>query len=140
MAATLLIVHRVVVSNRLRNFAPSNTHTAQLGFVAQRGHDDREVKDDHRPAQTRLPHLEVNMYPERAADTGAQIRGYHETIKGVDGAGRRYHAVNPETFYWAHATFFMLIIKTAEYLCGGLPRPRRANCSTNTCSGTGCTA
>ena len=30
------------------------------------------------------------------------------------------HALNPETFYWAHATFFMLIIKTAEYFCGGL--------------------
>ncbi len=34
--------------------------------------------------------------------------------------GRRYHALNPETFYWAHATFFMLIIKTADYFCGGL--------------------
>src|SRR3954453_4175695 len=57
---------------------------------------------------------------EGASHTGAQIRGYHETIKGVDAAGRRYHALNPETFYWAHATFFMLIIKTAEYFCGGL--------------------
>ena len=33
---------------------------------------------------------------------------------------RRYHALNPETFYWAHATFFMLVIKVAEYFCGGL--------------------
>ena len=49
-----------------------------------------------------------------------QIKGYHKTIKGVDAEGRRYHALNPETFYWAHATFFMLIIKTAEYFCGGL--------------------
>src|SRR5690242_1464491 len=57
---------------------------------------------------------------ERAAQTGQQIRGYHNTIKGVDAEGRRYHALNPETFYWAHATFFMLIIKTAEYFCGGL--------------------
>ncbi len=38
----------------------------------------------------------------------------------MDAAGRRYHALNPETFYWAHATFFMLILKTAEYFCGGL--------------------
>src|ERR1700751_6132966 len=57
---------------------------------------------------------------DRAPQTGQPIRGYHKTIKGVDAAGRRYHALNPETFYWAHATFFMLVLKTAEYFCGGL--------------------
>src|SRR5262245_34524084 len=57
---------------------------------------------------------------DRAADTGEQIRQYHHTIKGIDTAGRRYHALNPDTFYWAHATFFMLVIKVAEYFCGGL--------------------
>src|SRR6478735_5582355 len=41
-------------------------------------------------------------------------------IMGVDARGRRYHALDPETFYWAHATFFMLIVKVAEYFCGGL--------------------
>jgi uncharacterized protein (DUF2236 family) len=57
---------------------------------------------------------------ERAPKTGEQVKGFHKTIKGVDADGGRYHALNPETFYWAHATFFMLIIKTAEYFCGGL--------------------
>jgi uncharacterized protein (DUF2236 family) len=57
---------------------------------------------------------------DRAAHTAEQIRGYHETIKGVDSTGRPYHALNPDTFYWAHATFFMLVIKTAEYFWGGL--------------------
>lgn len=57
---------------------------------------------------------------DRAAQTAEQIRGYHETIKGVDSSGRRYHALNPDTFYWAHATFFMLVIKTAEYFWDGL--------------------
>jgi uncharacterized protein (DUF2236 family) len=57
---------------------------------------------------------------DRAVETGRQIKGYHRTIKGVDTAGRRYHALNPDTFYWAHATFFMLVIKVAEYFCGGL--------------------
>jgi uncharacterized protein (DUF2236 family) len=57
---------------------------------------------------------------DRAALTGQQIKRYHRTIKGVDATGRRYHALHPDTFYWAHATFFMLIIKVAEYFCGGL--------------------
>ncbi|MBB2993426.1 uncharacterized protein (DUF2236 family) [Mycolicibacterium iranicum] len=73
-----------------------------------------------RVARSVYPIMGVVYDGDRAADTGAQIRGYHTTIKGVDAEGRRYHALNPETFYWAHATFFMLIIKTAEYFCGGL--------------------
>ena len=67
-----------------------------------------------------FPIMGVVYDGDRAAQTGAQIRGYHHTIKGVDAEGRRYHALNPETFYWAHATFFILVLKTAEYFCGGL--------------------
>ncbi|CAJ1497545.1 oxygenase MpaB family protein [[Mycobacterium] kokjensenii] len=55
-----------------------------------------------------------------AQHTGAAIRDYHRDIKGVDDQGRRYHALDPDTFYWAHATFFMMIIKLGEYFCGGL--------------------
>ena len=73
-----------------------------------------------RVARSVYPIMGVVYDGERAAQTGQQIKGYHRTIKGVDGAGRRYHALNPDTFYWAHATFFMLIIKVAEYFCGGL--------------------
>ena len=73
-----------------------------------------------RVARSVYPIMGVVYDGDRAAQTGAQIKGYHATIKGVDADGRRYHALDPETFYWAHATFFMLIIKTAEYFCGGL--------------------
>lgn len=73
-----------------------------------------------RVARSVYPIMGVVYDGDRAAETGEQIKSYHKTIKGVDAEGRRYHALNPETFYWAHATFFMLIIKTAEYFCGGL--------------------
>jgi uncharacterized protein (DUF2236 family) len=73
-----------------------------------------------RVARSVYPIMGVVYDGDRAPATGAQIKSYHNTIKGTDGSGRRYHALNPETFYWAHATFFMLIIKTAEYFCGGL--------------------
>jgi uncharacterized protein (DUF2236 family) len=73
-----------------------------------------------RVARSVYPIMGVVYDGERAAETGQQIKSYHRTIKGVDGDGRRYHALNPETFYWAHATFFMLVIKVAEYFCGGL--------------------
>jgi uncharacterized protein (DUF2236 family) len=73
-----------------------------------------------RVARSMYPILGVVYDGDRASQTGEQIKRYHQTIKGVDAAGRRYHALNPETFYWAHATFFMLVIKVAEYFCGGL--------------------
>jgi uncharacterized protein (DUF2236 family) len=73
-----------------------------------------------RVARSVYPIMGVVYDGERAAQTGGQMKSYHKTIKGIDAEGRRYHALNPETFYWAHATFLMLIIKTAEYFCGGL--------------------
>ena len=42
--------------------------------------------------------------PEAAA-TGRWVREQHRDIKGVDGQGRGYHALQPETYWWAHATF-----------------------------------
>jgi uncharacterized protein (DUF2236 family) len=40
-----------------------------------------------------------------AEQTGVEIRRAHTTITGTDGEGRRYHALDPATFWWAHATF-----------------------------------
>lgn len=36
---------------------------------------------------------------------GRAIRDLHPHIKGTDHAGRRYHALDPDVFWWAHATF-----------------------------------
>lgn len=57
---------------------------------------------------------------ERAHETALEVRGYHRDIKGVDAQGRRYHALDPDVFYWAHATFFVGTIRTAEHFCGGI--------------------
>ena len=57
---------------------------------------------------------------DRAPVTGAEVREYHTTIKGVDAKGRRYHALNPDVFYWAHSTFFVGTILVAERFCGGI--------------------
>ncbi|MDT5002443.1 MAG: hypothetical protein QOK12_4548, partial [Mycobacterium sp.] len=57
---------------------------------------------------------------DRAPRTGAEVRDYHTDIKGVDAQGRRYHALNPEVFYWAHSTFFVGTLIVAERLAGGI--------------------
>jgi uncharacterized protein (DUF2236 family) len=56
----------------------------------------------------------------RAHRTALEVRGYHERIKGVDSKGRRYHALDPDTYYWAHATFFVSTILIAEHFMGGI--------------------
>ena len=76
----------------------------------------------------RIPRLFRSLYPiggvvfdgDRAPETAAEVRDYHIPIKGVDEQGRRYSALNPDVFYWAHATFFMGTIRTAEHFGGGL--------------------
>jgi uncharacterized protein (DUF2236 family) len=44
---------------------------------------------------------------DRAPATGREVRDYHRGIHGVDAKGRRYNALDPDVFFWAHATFVM---------------------------------
>ena len=53
-----------------------------------------------------LPRILGAVYDGPAAlDTGRQVRDFHRSIRGTDADGRRYHALDPDTFWWAHATF-----------------------------------
>lgn len=52
---------------------------------------------------------------ERAAQTARQVRDFHTTIKGIDKRGRPYSALNPETYFWAHATFVMSTVVVAQH-------------------------
>ena len=62
---------------------------------------------------------------DRAEETAHQVRGYHNDIKGIDSKGRTYHALDPDTFYWAHATFFMGTVLTADRFMGGLTETQK---------------
>lgn len=52
-----------------------------------------------------LPRILGAVYDDPAADTGREVRDFHRSIKGVDADGSAYHALDPATFWWAHATF-----------------------------------
>ena len=43
-------------------------------------------------------------WPQGPAAAGARLREMHKSIKGVDAAGRRYHALQPDAYAWVHAT------------------------------------
>ncbi|WP_326690036.1 MULTISPECIES: oxygenase MpaB family protein [unclassified Streptomyces] len=86
------------------------------------------VAEHSRFFEERWQRLFRSLYPiggvvydgPRAAGTARQVRGYHNGIKGVDRHGRPYHALDPDTFYWAHSTFFMLTLLVADRLGPGL--------------------
>jgi uncharacterized protein (DUF2236 family) len=62
-----------------------------------------------------LPRILGTVYDGPRADiTGQEVRAFHRTIKGVDDQERRYHALDPATFWWAHATFQFMAEQVAD--------------------------
>ncbi len=45
---------------------------------------------------------------------GHTIRDFHPEIKGTDHHGHRYHALDPDIFWWAHATFTWEFFRARE--------------------------
>ncbi|GAB2781024.1 oxygenase MpaB family protein [Streptomyces daliensis] len=91
------------------------------------------VEEHSRFFEERWERLFRSLYPiggvvydgPRAARTAREVRGYHHTIKGVDRHGRPYHALDPDTFYWAHSTFFMLTVLVADRFGPGLSEAQK---------------
>jgi uncharacterized protein (DUF2236 family) len=52
-----------------------------------------------------VPQILGVVYSRDAEALGRRIRDRHREIKGVDHRGRPYHALDPSTFWFAHATF-----------------------------------
>lgn len=62
-----------------------------------------------------LPNILGVVYDDQAEATGRWVRDAHRSIKGDDdGHGNRYHALDPETFWWAHATFQFMAEQVAD--------------------------
>lgn len=51
------------------------------------------------------PPIMKTVYSEDPQRWGRTVRDFHKPITGTISDGTRYHALNPELFYWAHATF-----------------------------------
>ncbi|MFE3058013.1 oxygenase MpaB family protein [Nocardia sp. NPDC059239] len=62
-----------------------------------------------------LPAILGAVYDPDAAATAAKVRDYHKDLKGSDSQGRRYHALNPDVYWWTHVTFIEAIIAMNDY-------------------------
>ncbi|MFI1917270.1 oxygenase MpaB family protein [Nocardia sp. NPDC020380] len=65
---------------------------------------DRSIKPIH-----------AMIYEPRPADSAATVRDFHKPIKGVDAQGNRYHALDPDVYWWTHVTFYESIIATQHF-------------------------
>ncbi len=65
------------------------------------------------------------IYDEPALGTGVAVRDVHKGMVGTDTAGRRWHALKPELFYWVHATFVESMVATQEHFGTPLTRTEK---------------
>ncbi|MCW2755303.1 MAG: hypothetical protein JWQ32_2714 [Marmoricola sp.] len=108
-----LPAHRL--SNGLREAMLQNMHPELAAGVELQS---RFFEDPLARGQRSIgPIMSVVYGGEASPDWGKLIRGFHGSIKGVDRYGRPYSALNPGTFFWAHATFVEDIV-TGRQLTG----------------------
>ena len=62
------------------------------------------------------------VYSDDPHEWGRKVRDFHKPIKGTISDGSRYHALNPELFYWAHATFVDQVIYITDTFIRRLSR------------------
>lgn len=64
--------------------------------------------------QRSIPPIFNTVYGAEDGHAGIQVRDFHRDIKGTMPTGERYSALNPETYYWAHATFIEHLITATD--------------------------
>ena len=61
-----------------------------------------------------IPPIMRTVYGTEDDGEGTMVRDFHRDIKGDMPDGRRYHALDPETYFWAHATFVEEVLYFAD--------------------------
>lgn len=61
-----------------------------------------------------LPPIFMTVYGSEVDNEGLRVRDFHRDIKGDMPDGNRYHALDPDTYYWAHATFVEQVLYFAD--------------------------
>jgi uncharacterized protein (DUF2236 family) len=61
-----------------------------------------------------VPRIVATITGDDGADRAVTVRDYHRNIKGTDANGARYHALDPEVYWWTHMCFVWGFLMTAE--------------------------
>lgn len=72
-----------------------------------------------------LPPIFMTVYGSDGDHAGLQVRDYHHHVKGEMPDGGRYHALDPDTYFWAHATFLDQVLYFADTFVKRLTRAEK---------------
>ncbi|BBZ62709.1 hypothetical protein BST34_06915 [Mycolicibacterium monacense DSM 44395] len=72
-----------------------------------------------------LPPIFMTVYGSDDRNEGFNVRDFHHDIKGEMPDGSRYHALDPETYFWAHATFVEQVLYFADTFVKRLTRAEK---------------
>ena len=61
-----------------------------------------------------LPPIFNTVYGSEDDHAGRRVHDFHHEIKGEMPDGERYRALDPETYFWAHATFVEQVLHFAD--------------------------
>lgn len=91
------------------------------------GVDDHSVWFEDTTARLRrsIPPIFGTVYGPDPEATGREVRDYHRTINGRMPDGSPYSALNPDTYYWAHACFVDHLITATETFVRPLSRAEK---------------
>lgn len=114
------LVWRYFGDNRMYLIGPRPAVLQNMLAELGQGVLDHSVFFDDTAARVKrsLPPIFKTVYGTDDDNAGTRVRDFHHQIKGdmprEYGAGGRYHALDPETYFWAHATFVEQVLYFAD--------------------------
>ncbi len=114
------LVWRYFGDNRMFLIGPRPAVLQNMLAELGQGVLDHSVFFDDTSARVKrsLPPIFMTVYGADDDNTGRQVRDFHHQIKGLmppgQGKAERYHALDPDTYFWAHATFVEQVLYFAD--------------------------
>ena len=121
------LVWRYFGDNRMYLIGPRPAVLQNMLAELGQGVLDHSVFFDDTAARVKrsLPPIFMTVYGSDDDNPGQQVRDFHTGIKGTMPDGARYHALDPETYFWAHATFVDQVLYFADTFVKRLSREEK---------------
>ena len=114
------LVWRYFGDNRMYLIGPRPAVLQNMLAELGQGVLDHSVFFDDTAARVKrsIPPIMMTVYGSSDDNPGTQVRDFHKDIKGdmtlPTGEAKRYHALDPDTYFWAHATFVEQVLYFAD--------------------------
>ncbi|MGV0644490.1 oxygenase MpaB family protein [Mycolicibacterium sp. XJ2546] len=125
------LVWRYFGDNRMFLIGPRPAVLQNMLAELGQGVLDHSVFFDDTAARVKrsLPPIFNTVYGSDDDHPGTQVRDFHTDIKGEMpseyGVAARYHALDPDTYFWAHATFVEQVLYFADTFVKRLTREEK---------------